>query len=736
MQLSTTSLFVLVSVGAAGCSGTPAVKDGLALSVAPLDLPSVSKVCYDLEVTNGPGRTGDVVWSRGTPGLNGGTGDGDAVCSDRFGNGAGGDISYVAPCDADGPGGQRTNSVTLWFDGLYDDADGYIDPAGFDGWQVPCVDATGVAVGCTLDVLCSENADTPVEFNFTVMRDANQGFFDIAVNFEDIFCSAKVDCRDALLHDGDVRAPTVVVGFACTAGESQRTTLHVSDLVLSCDGMAPTQLSAAAAPGQQGPAGAGVFEWAVYQGDEELTSNGAPIGKCFWNRAIGLDRAALAGKSCRLTGVASASSAGVVPPSGSSAYPLIRFDVEVLTADGSLCAAQPLNGDESGVQTDYLLGSSAPTGAEALAATMVCSVCGSGTDTTCDGVDDDCDGVFDEDYVPVATQCGVGVCVAEGLTRCVGGVVVEDCVPGSAQIGVHSFDDDSDVIDGSVFVGQNFLDVFTGVFSWWAGAGGVDDSGYWYGIANPLTTYAATQRHYSLAETVSARTRILDGRIEASFKTIGGQVRAFAGTTSSARLRWFISARSSDVAGQNRIWVAKEAFEWNPNDDTNWSVHGIDVVYENFIQWSPFVSTGYVGTRAAFEDTARNVTLIGVFSNDASMNFDVHLHSTWSTRQLYAMLATGTEPVRMGWDDVTYIVDEVIDDNCNALDDDCDGGVDEDYVGLSTTCGVGACSVTVSVACVAGVVTAVTCTPSAPAPSETCGDGIDNNCDGATDEGC
>ncbi|MFT7579749.1 MAG: hypothetical protein ACI9MR_001415 [Myxococcota bacterium] len=61
--------------------------DGLQITVAPLTLPSIGGVCYDFRVTNGPDGTGDTVWSKGTPGLNGGTGDTDAVCSGQFGDG-------------------------------------------------------------------------------------------------------------------------------------------------------------------------------------------------------------------------------------------------------------------------------------------------------------------------------------------------------------------------------------------------------------------------------------------------------------------------------------------------------------------------------------------------------------------------------------------------------------------------------------------------------------------------
>jgi len=69
---------------------------------------------------------------------------------------------------------------------------------------------------------------------------------------------------------------------------------------------------------------------------------------------------------------------------------------------------------------------------------------------------------------------------------------------------------------------------------------------------------------------------------------------------------------------------------------------------------------------------------------------------------------------------------------CNALDDDCNGTADD---GLGTiSCGIGACAATVS-ACVGGV--AQSCLAGLPQSStDTCGDGIDNDCNGAVDETC
>ena len=67
------------------------------------------------------------------------------------------------------------------------------------------------------------------------------------------------------------------------------------------------------------------------------------------------------------------------------------------------------------------------------------------------------------------------------------------------------------------------------------------------------------------------------------------------------------------------------------------------------------------------------------------------------------------------------------DATCDGIDDDCDGQTDEDYV--PKTCGVGACASTSR--CVAGV--EQPCIPGTP--TQEVRDGIDNDCDGLIDEG-
>ncbi len=365
---------------AAGCSRSGPDGPGVSIGVAPLSLPGISDVCYTLEVQNDAGQT---VWSRPN------------VCSSKFGNNIG-DITYIGTCDAqdnDVPtDGTATNTVTLTIENLYtgnplnnaqvavadsewDNPCGKYRPGSTFGDDVdgnpatPNVNDNADGYGpCQLTFPCLENQDVAVEFNLTIMRDANQGFFDIAVEFEDVFCSAKLDCGKTLLFDpiSGERVPngTHVFGFACTAGQGTNTVLNLGEYHVQCTG--------AGGPWDYtfDPSGHGnlnptfpvghppiLFQAASYAGAEQLSDITGPLKKGYWNIAIGFDEDVIEdlGLSCtiELHGTVTDGPLAGHQVAGPGVYPMVRWRQDLYSAGTLACGNNPLNEDGSAVQTVY-----------------------------------------------------------------------------------------------------------------------------------------------------------------------------------------------------------------------------------------------------------------------------------------------------------------------------------------------------------------------------------------------
>gem|GEM_PF-894601 len=332
----------LIALLVGGCVDQPTF-DGppLTVTVAPLALSHITDASYHLSVEN---AAEELVWER-------------TITSSAYGDGTGG-LSYVGTCDASDP--PNTNTVTVTLLSL-SDADG---PLASGDWAVP--------PPASQDVVCRADGDTRVDFDLTVARAAEQGFFDVAVELDDLFCSAKLDCGPTidpaddllLLHDDDgVRRTTAVLGLACTPtpNGSPDTRLYLDDLTITCV-PGDDAVVAVGAPGNvdlteppSSDPGGYLFAAAVYRGEEEIAN------KVYWNVALGLNRGAFTtAGACTLSATGTASDgpfAGDSPmTSPDGVWPHIVWSVPLSDADGRLCTEHALFEPGSGVYVDYTVG--------------------------------------------------------------------------------------------------------------------------------------------------------------------------------------------------------------------------------------------------------------------------------------------------------------------------------------------------------------------------------------------
>ena len=297
------------------------------IEIAALDLAGVVDAVWDIEVKNGASPAA-IVWAR-------------RITSSRYGDGAG-SASYVGPCDGDEDA--KTNTVTVHLRGIYDSASAATLTTDLSSQSATDYGANNAAFACPEGPLCGadfrdpgdlvrefqclEGRDTAVTFDVAVMRPANQGFFDVAVNFNQIYCSAKFDCcrvdgdpngDDALcdrptedlelLYNGADRDTTFVLGFACTAGTAANveTQLMMRDIALDCDddGVADVVVT----PDGDGNLDASrvddpdgyLFGAAVYRGEQFIGA----VSSYYWNVALGVTPAAISAP-CVLTTTATA----------------------------------------------------------------------------------------------------------------------------------------------------------------------------------------------------------------------------------------------------------------------------------------------------------------------------------------------------------------------------------------------------------------------------------------------
>ena len=411
----------------------------------------------------------------------------------------------------------------------------------------------------------------------------------------------------------------------------------------------------------------------------------------------------------------------------------------------------------------------------------------------CDGIDSDGDGAIDEDFATEPLTCGIGACAATGQTACVDGAVIEQCVPGAsvAELCGDGVDNDCDgtadedcgapVEDCGADVVPPSMSVANPVVTYVLGETEATDGGW-------LNAEFRDACGITWTDGCTTPDGIIDGVNALTSPTgevIGGEPGSYSSDGIWADWRSFRVNLDPAEIGAREYLVRYAAIDraWN------WAfaeceIHVVDA------------GGGCDDCGGVVEDCANDLVPPQVTVGEPAPRFsigegwiDVDLRDvcelTWSDgctagegmiHGINTLTGPPGEPiagepggyvgprVAADWYRVQINVDRdeveprnyairyaVIDrawnwsyaectlrvvddaDPCNGIDDDGDGEIDESFSPTRVTCGEGACAGEGQTACVDGAIVDE-CSPPGAAELEQCGNGVDDDCDGAVDE--
>jgi hypothetical protein len=350
----------------------------------------------------------------------------------------------------------------------------------------------------------------------------------------------------------------------------------------------------------------------------------------------------------------------------------------------------------------------------------------------CDGQDNDCDDVIDEDIAVAPIQCGVGVCLADGVTRCVNGNPVDVCDEGEAALEAcdDTLDNDCDgtADEANCEGGQPACvpqeEVCDGQDN------DCDER------VDELIEPVATQCGQGICSAQGQRT-CSAGQLVDSCQEGAAVVEACNdqldndcdGDTDEANC----------AGGEEPCVPGPEVCDGADNDCD-------DTVDEGIAPIPSQCGTGACAAQGQITCVAGNpvdscqaglpeAEVCDGTDNDCDGQPDEDIASVPTQCGVGACAAIG-EQTCVGGDLVNSCQSGVAGvEVCDGEDNDCDASTDEGIAPVATQCGVGACGAAGEETCVNAELVD-SCQEGAPG-AELCGDGIDNNCaDGIDEPGC
>jgi len=310
---------------ASGCSSAndpPVTSDDgshFQLVVAPWEVDSrADYACFAITVND---AGGGLVW------------EDDSICTDDFSFLSSGNLGYVGVCDAGAGPGPSINSVSISLMRLVGD-----DGTELGNWgdDPPTFQD---------DFPCTANADAVVRAAFVVLAPGTKGFLDISVKVDEIECNAKIDCRDDFLTSGPDAGPqgTLILALTCDSEN-----LFMDDVILRCLDAQNTPVTVTVDPGE-GPGFHGGYPEEFVFGVSSTFGVSSDGQSSFWHMLVGVNPG---WRDCTISARMTASNGDF---GANNTYPTIvaREVPFSFDADGAFACVHPLDGDDSGLGTDW-----------------------------------------------------------------------------------------------------------------------------------------------------------------------------------------------------------------------------------------------------------------------------------------------------------------------------------------------------------------------------------------------